>query len=471
MPPAAKHVSPYSGSWYPGDASELNTLLNELWERSELRRGPYLLPDAVAFIVPHAGLAYSGAAAAAAYRHLQKLQPERVVLIGFSHHGAPKGVWVPDVESFATPLGEVRVDQATVRDLVSSPDFRRTSETALCDHSVEIQLPLLQKAAPKAQVVPLYVSGSGDGAAEKLAGLIGPGTVLVASSDFTHFGESFHFRPFPVDEDTEERLRELDYSMIEAAGSIRRDVFLKALRATAATLCGYEPISLLLDALRVVDDRDEIFQEKLDYQTSGEITGDFHHSVSYAALGFFPWKAFLLTGKEQRILLDAARETLRNYQQTGQAEPVRPKSPPPSLMRRAGAFVTLRKEDQLRGCVGRHLSAEPLAHSIPALTLAAALEDSRFDPVKPTETDVEIEISVMSPLKLLSGAGDFRVNDHGGYLEAGYHRGLLLPQVATERGWTSAQFLEALARKTGVKANVYATASTRLFAFRAQVIG
>ena len=471
MPPAGSHASPYSGSWYPGDAAGLNTLLNELWGRSELRWGSYLLPDALAFIVPHAGLAYSGTAAAAAYRHIQKLQPERVVLIGFTHHGAPQGVWIPDVESFTTPLGEVRVDQATVGDLVSSPGFRRTSETALCDHSVEIQLPFLQKAAPKAQVVPLYVSGSGDGATEKLAGLMGSGTVLVASSDFTHFGESFRFRPFPVDEETEERLRELDYSMIEAAGSIRRDVFLKALRTTSATVCGFEPISLLLDALRMVNEQDEIFQEKLDYQTSGEITGDFHHSVSYAALGFFPWKAFLLPVEEQRILLDAARDTLRHYQQTGKAEPVRPKSPPPSLMRRAGAFVTLRQHDQLRGCVGRHLSVEALAHSVPALTLAAALEDSRFDPVKPAEADIEIEISVMSPMKLVPTADDFRVNDHGGYLEAGYHRGLLLPQVATERGWTAAQFLEALAHKTGVKPNVYRDASTRLFAFRAQVIG
>jgi AmmeMemoRadiSam system protein B/AmmeMemoRadiSam system protein A len=471
MTPAPGHVSPYAGSWYPANPSELNSLLEKLWDESERRAGSFRLPGGLGFIVPHAGLIYSGIVAAAAYRHIQKLKPERVALIGFAHHGGPQGVWIPDTERFETPLGEVAVDREIVRELTSHPEFHLTTETTLCDHSVEIQLPLLQKAAPDARLVPLYVNNPPIGAAARLAELIRPGTVLVASSDFTHFGTSFHFRPFPVDSDTPYRLDELDHSVIEAAGSLQRDLFLETLRKTSATVCGYDPIGLLLETMRLAQGEDEIFQEELDYQTSGDITGDFRHSVSYAALGFFPYKSFLLSENDQRILLESAKQTLQSFQRTGKANAVKPENPTSALLRRAGVFVTLHKDGDLRGCVGRHTSPEPLADAVPALTLASALEDSRFKPVNVSETGIEVEISVMSPLKLLSGMSGFQVNQHGAYLQAGHHRGLLLPQVASERNWTAAQFMDALARKTGVSPKVYSDHATRLFAFRAQVFG
>lgn len=470
MRSAATHVSPYSGSWYPGEPGELTLLLDRLWEQSERRCGSYLRPDARGFIVPHAGLAYSGGVSAAAYRHIEKLQPERVVLLGFSHRGGPPGVAMPETERFETPLGDVQVDVDTVRQLASSGGFRVISETALCDHSVEIQLPLLQKAAPRAKIIPLYVGEShGEGVAETLAGIARTGAILIASSDFTHFGDSFRFRPFPVDEETQYRLQQLDQEVIDSTGSLRRELFFKTLRATSATVCGYSPISLLLETMRLLESGDEIFQEKLDYQTSGEITGDFHHSVSYAALGFFPYGAFLLGEEERRILVESARRTLQHFQETGRPVPVPPENPPSALEQRTGAFVTLTKGGELRGCVGRHISAEPLSQAVPALTLAAALEDSRFDAVKASETGIQLEVSVMSPLKLAPGTSSFRVNEHGAFLESGYHRGLLLPQVATEREWTAAQFFDALARKTGVSPKAYSAPTTRLFLFRAQV--
>lgn len=474
MQPAVSHVSPFGGSWYPDDPRQLNDLLDKLFADSRERTGPYLLPRGMAFVVPHAGLVYSGTVAAAAYRHLERDQPERVVLLGFAHRGAPPGVWIPEIDSFRTPLGDILIDRQAADELVETPEFGYLPESGLCDHSVEIQLPLLRRAAPSARLVPIYVSHldpvTRESAAATLAKWVRPGTVLLASSDFTHYGKAFHYTPFPADAWVADRLRGLDESLIEAAGSLRTEMFFGTLRSTSATLCGFEPIGLLLATLRLLDGFDEVFQEVLDYQTSGDITGDFRQSVSYAALGYFPYSAFRLAEPDQAALIESARRTLGHYLETGERKPMPPASGSVALERRAAAFVTLRKDGHLRGCVGRRGALEPLAKAVPELTLAAALEDSRFEAVVPSETGIDVEISVLSPLKRVPGRECFRVNEHGALLEAGHHQGLLLPQVATERNWTSEQFFEALARKAGTGVHVYRDLSTRIFVFRAQVI-
>ncbi len=477
MPASGVHVSPFSGSWYPAGESELRDLLERLFRESERRCGAYVPSRASGFVVPHAGLVYSGRVAAAAYRHLRALRPERVVLLGFAHHGAPPGAWIPEVDSLLTPLGEVPVDREFVAALAEGGEFKMRREDSLCDHSVEIQLPLLQIAAPAAKVAPVYVSRMAHetrrAAALKLASMLGPGTILVASSDFTHYGRGFSYQPFPADEYVAEKLRDIDEGAIEAAGTLCADQFRAELHASGSTVCGVEPISLLLETLRLASRDEEIFQTTLDYQTSGEITGDFTHSVSYAALGYFPHRALDLDAEDQRLLLASARMTLDHYLKTGKRQPIppEPEDGSPAMERRAAAFVTLTSQGELRGCVGRKASTEPLSTLIPSLALAAALDDSRFAPVRPGDAELDLEISVLSPMKRIASPDEFRVNEHGALLEAGYCHGLLLPQVATERNWTARQFLDALVRKAGASRDVYRDPSTRLYVFRAQVFG
>ncbi len=474
MPSASAHPSPYSGSWYPDDPTELTELLGRLWRTSEERTGPDLLPDARGFVVPHAGLIYSGAVAAAAYRHIQLQQPERIILMGFCHRGCPSGVSLPEIERFRTPLGELDIDRACVERLLTAPHFRSMPEVGLCDHSVEIQLPLIQKAAPAARIVPLYVGHLDPASRMEVAATLAQwamrGTVFVASSDFTHFGAAFHYSPFPVDERTGDRLRELDSEIADAASSLRPKLFLEALRETSATVCGYEPIALLLELLHHAPGADEIYQQELDYQTSGEITKDYHHSVSYASLGYFPHTAFELGIEEQVLLLDAARGTLKAFQESAKRRPPAPGGQTSALDRRCGVFVTLRKNGQLRGCLGRTSHLAALRESVPELTLAAALEDRRFDPVSPSEPGIEVEISVLTPMKRLVETADFRVNIHGGFLKARGRQGLLLPQVAAGRDWSAGQFIEALARKAGLSTDALSDPASRLYVFRAQVI-
>jgi AmmeMemoRadiSam system protein B/AmmeMemoRadiSam system protein A len=473
MPAAVCHTSPFTGSWYPGRPAELRALLTRLFEDSERRTGPYIAPEGAAFVVPHAGLIYSGTVAAAAYRHIRALQPERVILLGFAHRGAPSGVWIPELDAYRTPLGETEVDRAAAAELLETGACGAMPESALCDHSVEIQLPLLQAAASGAKLVPLYVSALNAAgraaAAQALAALAGPRAVFVASSDFTHYGRGFSYQPFPPDDLVADRLHELDHGIIEAAGSLDAGLFFEALRKASSTMCGYEPVALLLETLVRIGGGREIFQELLDYQTSGEITGDYRQSVSYAALGFFPYDAFWLGAEDRALLLDAARRTLGAYLETGRRVPQPPARRTPALERRAAAFVTLHCGGELRGCVGRHAVSEPLAETVPALTLAAALDDTRFAPVARGESGFEIEISVLSPFKLVRGPGGVQAGIHGALLEAGIFRGLLLPQVASERNWSASQFLDALARKAGVTREAYRDPTARLHVFRAQV--
>ena len=466
------HPSPFSGTWYPGEAGELRALLDQSFLSSAQRTGRYIRPRGRAFVVPHAGIVYSGAVASATYRHVLTAGASRVILLGFAHNGGVDGIAVPDIDGIRTPLGETNIDHATTTVLIEQGIARRVSETLLCDHSVEIQLPFLQSLVPGVKFVPLFVGRLRTeerlAAARILAGLATPGTVFLASSDLTHYGSSFHYKPFPVDSNTRQKLRDVDHGTMEAASSLDPEMFFDELSRTGSTVCGTAPISLLLETLRTLREP-ELFQETLDYQTSGEITGDFGHSVSYAALGYFPFDAFHLDERDHEALVESALRTIETLRTTGRREPVLPEGGSDALQRRAGVFVSLYHDGELRGCVGRHVASEPLAEAVPDLTLSAACDDTRFP--KTAGESLDVEISVLTPLKRVRDANEVRAGQHGVYLEAGSHRGLLLPQVASERNWNRERFLDALAQKAGARPDAFQDPATRLSIFRAQIFG
>ncbi len=467
------HSSPYAGTWYPGDAGELQELIASALESSCRRTGAYLLPDPIAFVVPHAGLIYSGTVAAAAYRHIQMRSPRRIVLLGFAHRGGPSGVSIPDIDGYGTPLGTTWVDQDAVSFLLRHPGFHRVAEERICDHSVEIQLPLVQQVAPDATIVPLYAGATParqqQAAAKALAELAGDGTVFLASSDLTHYGPDFGYEPFPPDAKAPSRLAGLDRDVMEEAGSLDAGLFLDGLTHSGATVCGREPIALLLRVLATYGTQ-EVFQETLDYQTSGDITGDYRHSVSYGSLGYFPAASFELAAEDGARLLEIARSTIRRYLETGERVAGEPVHTIPPLTRRAGVFVTLYQNGKLHGCVGVPCGRGQLAESVPEMALAAALDDPRFGRLERAGGELEIEISLLSPMKRIRSRKSYRLYEHGAHLEWDGSRSLLLPQVPRERNWTAEKFWDALAQKAGLTPDVYDDPRTRLHIFRSQVI-
>jgi len=332
-------------------------------------------------------------------------------------------------------------------------------------------LPFLQMAAPGARIVPLYVGRMTDSereaAASDLAAAWEPGTVFLASSDFTHYGRNFGFTPFPSDQNAGRRLRELDFSCIEAAGSVDAGLFLETLAETGATVCGADPIALLLDVLSRLSP--DIYQTVLDYQTSGQICGDFRHSVSYAGLAYHPRSAFVLEPLDCESLIESAAGTLEQLRRTGKREAVPARGGSPALEGRRGLFVTLSCGDELLGCIGNCQAREPLAIEAPELALSAALDDPRFEPAAARSGPIDVEISVLTPLRRIRGAGSFQVGKHGGLLRLGAHSGLLLPQVAEGHEWIPGDFLSALARKSMLGPDAWRDPKARLFVFAAQV--
>jgi len=468
----AVHVTPYGGTWYPDCRTDLELLLDDLFESSRQRTGAWLFANPLGFVVPHAGLQYSGTVAAAAYRHIQQLRPRRAMILGFAHRGGPAGISIPNIDEYETPLGEVRVDRQTMERLASRLPFRLVAEERICDHSVEIQLPLLQHAAPHALAVPLFIghldAHDRDAAAETLAALCGPDTVFLISSDLTHYGQAFGYQPFPADSKISARLGHLDRGIMDDVASLDAEWFQEAMERSGATLCGRAPIALWLRTLAFAAG-DEVFQQTLDYQTSGDITGDYDHTVSYAALGYFPARSFWVDAAERNLLLESARATLRQLRETGEHRPIPPRQITPGLSRKAGVFVSLHQDGRLLGCLGNRMSCESLAENVPETTLRAALDDPRFPTVLGVDGEIEIEISILSPMKPVRDARAFRIGRHGATLDYGGRQALLLPQVAAGRNWGSEQFLSALSAKAGLGTKGYQSPGARLSVFQAQV--
>ncbi len=464
MAPSLAHRSPLAGVWYPADPGALAQLLQENIERSINRTGPFVRPGGLGFIVPHAGPRYCGAVAASVYRHIQASGASRILLLGFSHRGLFAGLGIPTVARYETPLGVVRVDRATADRLAASPPFHEVPESEVCDHSVEIQLPFLQTLVPAARVVPIY-AGQIPGperreAAEVLRSLLDDDTVLVASSDLTHYGRDFGYVPFALDDATPENLRSLDMKALGAVGSLDTAIFRRELRESGATVCGVEPIQLLMETLSGLGM--EIFEEVIDYETSGDITHDYQHSVSYGAAGFFPSASFEVGEEDQAALLASARYTLDHYRATG-AQRFLEHPSKPSLLQRGRAFVTLYGPDSIRGCIGCFENTLALADSVPRLAISAS-RDTRFGLAAATEP-LRIEVHILTPPRRISEAAQIRIGTHGVVLKADGRRGLLLASVATKLGLSPREFLRELAHKAGVSDNVYASGGFELSVF------
>ena len=462
----ATFATPYAGTWYPGSASRLEQLLEELIETSEQRIGAPVLPGALAVVAPHAGLEYSGRVAAAAWRHAAAARPSRVVMLGFLHAGGPAGVVMPRISAYETPLGRVPVD-------ASGFDFPALPPDVACDHSLEIQLPLAQKLLPGVPVAPLYAGSAAERvrkeAAQKIASALRPGDALLASTDLTHYGRRFGFTPFPLDGETASNLHALDREVIEAASSLDPVFFLAELRRNGSTTCGVAPVSLLLEILGLLQGEEEIFQAQLDYMTTGDLNGDYSLSVGYAALGYFRESSFYLSEAAQRELVRSVEATLEQVRERGVERPVESEAEIEELDRRGGVFVSLHRQGELFGCIGRIGDEDSYRAAAPELALSA-LHDPRFPTRLTAPEDLEIEISILTPFKRLVHPERFRAGEHGGYLECWGRRGLLLPQVGRERRATREWFLEALSHKAGLPAGAWRNPEAKLWVFRAQVI-
>lgn len=177
-----------------------------------------------------------------------------------------------------------------------------------------------------------------------------------------------------------------------------------------------------------------------------------------------------LSPKEQKSLLKLARRRIARLVGREGDGPAQDELPGPEIKR--GAFVTLHKQGRLRGCIGNFISDEPLTELIEDMAVAAASQDPRFPPLSGAELDqVDLEISVLSPLRRISDVNEIKVGTHGIYMVSPRGRGVLLPQVATEYGWDRDTFLDQTCVKAGLRPGCWRDPDTEILIFSAQIFG
>jgi len=209
---------------------------------------------------------------------------------------------------------------------------------------------------------------------------------------------------------------------------------------------------------------------------------DRSHVVGYGVCFFYKTAGGTKEMKEEKKagidlgLSDQEKKTLHHIAKTVIESKARGKSVPefkvesPMLEENRGAFVTINKKGQLRGCIGYIEGHGSLYKTIEEMAEAAAFRDPRFSPVKEKELpELEIEISVLTPLKKITDVNEIEVGKHGIYIKKGWFSGLLLPQVATEYGWDRQTFLEHTCQKAGLPSSAWREKDTEIYIFSADI--
>lgn len=465
-----------AGRFYPDSETELLKKINNYLDKALIESLP---GKPVAIISPHAGYQYSGAVAAYGYKAIKDHGYKRVIVLAPSHYSRYRGASILDVEAYKTPLGLVKLNQGICNNLINNPPFFGTFKNAhKREHSLETQLPFLQVVlGDDFELIPVLISRLNneefDFIADKLRPLIDEDTLIVVSSDFTHYGYGYDYVPFK--KDVEANLRKLDYGAFERILALDFDGFFRYKRATGITACGFMPVALMMKLLP-----DNAQGKILQYDTSGNILGNFDSSVSYASIVFtrgieppdIIGDSTGLNNDEKLTLLEVARDTLECCVRKGK----KPESNSGQytfsrkLKEKRGVFVTLNKNGNLRGCIGHIQPTEQLVKAVMDNTINSSMNDGRFRPVSEDElSDIEIDISVLSPIKKISGADKFIPGKHGIIISLGGMRAVFLPQVATEQGWDREETLAHLCNKAGLPSYAWKDKEMEFFVFTAEV--
>lgn len=272
--------SPIAGTWYPGDKQKLVKQIEDYFTQAQ---SPAIKGRIFALISPHAGIQYSGQAAASGYKLLRGRKISRIIVLGPSHYTGFRGIATSAEDFYETPIGRIKVDRKVSDTLYKNALFKGPHQAELEEHSLEMQLPFLQVALGEFTLVPLVVGelSAKDyaDAAQALAPYLDKSTIVVASSDFTHYGSRFGYLPFK--DHPRENLKKLDGGAIDRILAKDCKGFLSYVDETGATICGSRPIGVILNLLPPAAKG-----TLLKYYTSGDLTGDFNTSVSYASIVF-----------------------------------------------------------------------------------------------------------------------------------------------------------------------------------------
>ena len=450
-----------AGAFYPDDPRELSREIDNFLDSADPRP---VEADITALICPHAGYAFSGQAAAFGYKLVKGRPYKTAVVIGPSHHLGFRGVSIYPQGSFRTPLGELEIDKDLAEKLLyKDKDIYFEPAAFEKEHSVEVQLPFLQKVFPGIKIVPIVTGNASLAACQRLAGLLkeaigGRKDVLVIASTDMYHG---------YDHDQADLIDGLTLSYLEKMDA---PGLYEGLEENRLQLCGgVAAVTTLIMAKDLGCDRLYI----LRHTNSAEVTGRKTKgtwTVGYSSCALTADRGIFMLNKDQKKrLLMIARNSIENYLNTGQM--CKLSDIDPLLNKEMGSFVTLHKQGNLRGCIGSLIGRQPLCFTVRDMAVEAALNDPRFSPLTQNELeDVEIEISVLSPLKKVDSVDEIIMGTHGVLVRSGFNSGVFLPQVAVETKWSKEDFLSELcSQKAGLSRDAWKEKSTEIYIFTAEV--
>jgi MEMO1 family protein len=435
-----------AGLFYPRDAHALEAEVAELIDGVENLAPRFGHPKAL--IVPHAGYIYSGPVAARAYDELAAARGvvRRVVLLGPVHRVPVRGLALPGVEAFETPLGRVPVDAEAVRLLAPFRQVVVSPAAHAMEHALEVQLPFLQRMLGEFSLLPLAV---GEARPQEVRDVIerlwgGPETLLVLSTDLSHYHAYDEARA--IDQATLARIAafDTDINHEEACGATPLNGFLAAAKARGLSI-------RLLGACN-----------------SGDTAGGKDRVVGYSAFALYEGTRVSL--HDAGLTLLAIARAAIGHRLGLHAEAPRT-DVAPWLARSGATFVTLMLDGRLRGCIGSLAARRGLGEDVAENAVGAALRDPRFAPLTPEEwARCEVEVSVLSAPKPLQFADEaemlaqLRPGEDGVILEHEGRRATFLPQV-WEGLPDKKAFLGELMRKAGIPADTR-LARCRLWRYR-----
>lgn len=417
MPPAtATSVASFrppaiAGTFYPADPGALAADIDRA-----VAAAPVLGGAPKALVAPHAGYVYSGPVAASAYAQVrpQKTAIRRVALLGPCHRVPVRGLAVPSVAAFRTPLGDVPVDADAVAELGGLPFVEVSDAAHAQEHSLETHLPFLQRVLDDFSIVPVVVGAASPVQVEQALSKIwgGSETLIVISSDLSHY---------------------LSYDAAQkrdGAAALAIET-LNGAGLADDQACGRHALRGLLRRARQLDLR----PTTLDLRNSGDTAGDKKRVVGYGAWMLEYAATARLPETQRAALVQIARQTILNS--IGQSAPqIRIEGVNRPLATARATFVTIKLDGTLRGCVGSVSPSRPIVVDVAENAYKAAFGDPRFPPVSRAEAErLDIHISVLSTLRPIEAASDSELiralapDRDGLVLSAGRRRGLFLPSV------------------------------------------
>lgn len=456
-----------AGAFYPADKTTLEDKINSFLDKTKVIAKEKLS----ILVVPHAGYNYSGQTAAWGFKQIPKDKYLKVIILGASHQAYFNNVAIYNQGAWQTPLGEVEVEESLANNLIKqSKFFKANLEAHKLEHSLEVELPFLQQTLASFKIVPILLGQVTpeveDNLAQAIADNFDEHTLLVISSDLAHYPQ------YKI-------ANQVDKNTIEAilTGEVPKfkEAMLKGLELPGVETCACGEAAIKI-GMMIAQKLNLQTIKLIDYHNSGDITSDQSRVVGYAAIGFYENSLrqqlkteIFLSQEQQKKLLQIARETLEKYLKNQKIPEY--KIEDQTLLKPLGAFVTLSKDGELRGCIGEFEPEKPLWKVVQNKALDAASHDPRFSPVTYHELkDIKIEISVLSPQEKIDDWKKIALGKHGVVIKRGFQGGTFLPQVAKETNWDLETFLSNLCfNKAGLEKECYKDPKTKIYIFTAQV--